>query len=198
MIWNQWKGVVAALVLVTAIAGTAGMLIRGSLATAMAGQAENNRASTPARLELAALDPQAPAEPRSTQAGRKRSAQNEDDITIETVPPVVVKTVPQAGASDVDPDLREIRVTFSKAMVDKSWSWSTLSRDSFPKVIGEIHYLPDRRTCVLPVKLEPGRTYATWINSDRFTNFKDTDHRTAVPYLLVFQTRSSPATETRP
>ena len=45
-----------------------------------------------------------------------------------------------------------------------------------------------KRTCVLPVKLEPGKTYAIWLNSQKFGNFKDTDGRSAVPYLLVFRT----------
>ena len=53
-----------------------------------------------------------------------------------------------------------------------------------------IHYEKDRRTCVLKVKLEPGKTYAIWLNSDKFTNFKDADGRPAVPYLLVFQTKN--------
>jgi RNA polymerase sigma-70 factor (ECF subfamily) len=42
---------------------------------------------------------------------------------------------------------------------------------------------------VLPVKLEPGKTYAIWVNSGEFGNFKDTDGRSAVPYLLVFKTK---------
>jgi hypothetical protein len=52
-------------------------------------------------------------------------------------------------------------------------------------------YEKDKRTCVLKVKLEAGKTYAIWVNSDRFTNFKDADGRPAVPYLLVFQTRKA-------
>ena len=57
-------------------------------------------------------------------------------------------------------------------------------RDGKPK------YLADKRTCVLPVKLEPGKTYAIWVNSgDKFTNFKDAGGRTAVPYLLTFKTK---------
>ena len=41
----------------------------------------------------------------------------------------------------------------------------------------------------MKVKLEPGRTYAIWVNSEKFGNFKDADGRSAVPYLLVFQTK---------
>jgi hypothetical protein len=112
-----------------------------------------------------------------------------DDVTLESVPPVVVKTVPEAGASEVDPELTEIKVTFSKEMQDGTWSWSTLSKESFPKVEGMPKYLADKRTCVLPVKLQPGKTYAIWVNSEKFGNFKDTDDRSAVPYLVVFKTK---------
>jgi RNA polymerase sigma-70 factor (ECF subfamily) len=111
------------------------------------------------------------------------------DLDIASVPPVVVKTVPEAGSADVDPSLTEIRVTFSKKMTDGSWSWSTVTQDSFPTLNGKPKYLEDGRTCVLPVKLEAGRTYGTWLNSNKFGNFKDTDGRSAVPYLLVFRTK---------
>jgi RNA polymerase sigma-70 factor (ECF subfamily) len=103
--------------------------------------------------------------------------------------PVVVKTVPQAGDDAVDPDLKEIRATFSKDMEDGNWSWTTAEEGDYPKTTGKISYDKDKRTCVLPVKLEPGKTYACWLNSQNFHNFKDTDGRPAVPYLLVFQTK---------
>jgi RNA polymerase sigma-70 factor (ECF subfamily) len=112
-----------------------------------------------------------------------------DEVTLESVPPVVVKTVPEAGAADVDPKLTEIKVTFSKDMQDGSRSWATVSKESFPGADGKPRYLADKQTCVLPVKLEPGRTYAVWVNSEKFGNFKDPDGRSAVPYLLVFKTR---------
>jgi RNA polymerase sigma-70 factor (ECF subfamily) len=112
-----------------------------------------------------------------------------DEVTLESVPPVVVKTVPEAGAGEVDPKLTEIKVTFSKDMQDGTWSWATLSEESFPKLNGKPKYLADKRTCVLPVKLEPGKTYAIWVNSEKFKNFKDVDGRSAVPYLLVFKTK---------
>ena len=36
-----------------------------------------------------------------------------EDLTVATAPPVVVKTVPQAGAADVDSGLKSISVAFS-------------------------------------------------------------------------------------
>jgi hypothetical protein len=121
--------------------------------------------------------------------GLARAASLADDVTLESVPPVVVQTVPRAGTSEVDPKLTEIKVTFSKDMQDGSWSWATLSKKSFPNVDGKPRYLADKRTCVLRVKLEPEKTYAIWVNTEKFGNFKDTEGRSAVPYLLVFRTK---------
>jgi hypothetical protein len=111
------------------------------------------------------------------------------EITLESAPPVVVKSVPEAGASDVDPGTTEIQVKFSQPMQDGSWSWSTASKETFPQTTGKPKYLDDQRTGVLPVKLEPGRTYAIWLNSQRFRNFKGANGQSAVPYLLVFKTK---------
>lgn len=110
------------------------------------------------------------------------------EISLESAPPVVVKTVPVAGATDVDPALAEIKVTFSKAMQDGSWSWSTWGEENFPEMIGTPRYLPDGRTCVITVKLKPDKFYATWLNSEKFKNFKDTGGRSSIPYLLTFTT----------
>lgn len=112
-----------------------------------------------------------------------------DDVTLDSVPPVVIKTVPEAGGNDIDPKLTEIKVTFSKDMQDGSWSWSTLSKESFPEMSGKPKYLADKRTNVVPVKLEPDKTYAIWLNSAKFGNFKDAKGQSAVPYLLVFKTK---------
>jgi hypothetical protein len=111
------------------------------------------------------------------------------DISVATTPPVVVKTVPAAGDTGVNAKTTEIQVTFSKVMHDGSWSWATVSQESFPKMDGKPKYLADGKTCVLPVKLEPGKTYAIWINSEKFKNFKDQTGKPAVPYLLVFETK---------
>jgi len=108
---------------------------------------------------------------------------------IDSVAPVVVKTVPEAGSKEVSPGEAEIRVTFSKQMTDKSWSWSSAWKDSVPETVGKPGYEADHKTCVLKVKLEPNRTYGYWINSQNFHGFKDQQGHAAVPYLLVFRTR---------
>lgn len=113
----------------------------------------------------------------------------DDNPSPATAPPVVVKAIPEAGTDGVDPALTEIKVTYSKDMMDHSWSLSTWGTDTFPPTTGKPHYLPDKRTCVLPVHLKSGKMYAIWLNSGNFGNFKDTAGNSAVPYLLVFETK---------
>lgn len=48
------------------------------------------------------------------------AAANAADVNVRTRPPSVVKTVPQAGDTAVDPSLREVRVT---PMLDKDGKW---------------------------------------------------------------------------
>jgi hypothetical protein len=112
-----------------------------------------------------------------------------DDQTLFEQPPVVVETFPVSGARDVPPGEAEIRVRFSKPMTGGSWSWSTAWENSTPEFIGKPRYEADGRTCVVKVKLEPGRSYAWWLNSDKFKNFTDRAGQPAVPYLLIFQTK---------
>ena len=76
---------------------------------------------------------------------------------------------------------------FSKPMQDGSWSWT--GSDYMPETVGKPRYLSDGRTCVLTVKLEPGRTYLIGINSPSHRNFKDREGRPAMTYLLAFETK---------
>ncbi|MEI9961730.1 MAG: DUF4019 domain-containing protein [Limisphaerales bacterium] len=108
--------------------------------------------------------------------------------SIDAMPPVVVKTIPEAGTSNVSPGEVEIKVTFSKEMRDHSWSWSSVWKDSTPDFIGDPKYDANHKTCSVKVKLEPNKTYGFWLNSQNFHNFKDAQGHAAVPYLLVFQT----------
>src|SRR5689334_13850492 len=112
-----------------------------------------------------------------------------EEITLDTARPVVIRCVPESGSTAVDPSLTEIRVTFSKEMRPAAWSWAMIDQESYPGTKEPPKYLDDKRTCVLPVKLQPGKTYAVWINTEKLLNFKDTKGLVAVPYLLVFKTR---------
>jgi RNA polymerase sigma-70 factor (ECF subfamily) len=106
------------------------------------------------------------------------------------ISPVVVTTVPASGSNGVSSALAEIRVTFSKEMANGSFSVVQVSSrpDAFPKIAGPPSYDASHRTLILPVKLEPGKTYELGFNNEQFRNFTDTMGHSAVPYRLVFRT----------
>lgn len=110
--------------------------------------------------------------------------------SINSMPPVVVKTFPESGSKAVAPGIVEIKVVFSKKMRDKSWSPSDAWQNSTPEVTGEPAYDADHKTWRMKVKLEPGKTYGYWLNSQKFANFRDIQGHSAVPYLLIFETKS--------
>ena len=111
------------------------------------------------------------------------------ELSIEGLPASVIKTAPVCGDTAVPSVTSEIRITFSKGMMDKSWSFTQLSPETFPEIVGEPRYLADGRTCVITVKLKPNKTYIIWLNSKINLNFRDTTSKPAVPYLLVFKTK---------
>jgi hypothetical protein len=101
---------------------------------------------------------------------------------------MVIQTIPEAGARNIDPALTELRVTFSKPMREGSWSWTAWGEENFPEKTGQPKYLEDGCTCVLPVRLQPRHVYAVWLNSEQHHDFKDRAGQSAVPYLLIFET----------
>ena len=101
--------------------------------------------------------------------------------------PSVVSTSPKTADREVDPSLTEIRVTYSKPMMNGSWSWC-YDPDGLTTT-GAPHYEADGKTCVLPVKLEPGKTYTISLNSKSYHNFRDATGQPAIPYVLQFRTR---------
>lgn len=112
-----------------------------------------------------------------------------EEPSVKSLAPSVVKTIPESGTTNVDSaGTTQIQVTFSKVMMDGSWSWSQLTDETFPNIKDKPRYLDDAKTCVVDVELQPKKTYVIWLNSEKFRNFKDSDGNPAVPYLLVFQT----------
>lgn len=112
------------------------------------------------------------------------------EISVASLPPSVVSTVPRCGDIAVSPGLTEVSVTFSKDMkvTGHCWSWCGVRDDTFPERTAPTRFLDDKRTCVMTVALQPEKTYAIWINTDEFHSFQDPEGHTAVPYLLVFRT----------
>ncbi len=183
------------LTLATTLAAVAGLAVWGAVAVAEQSPDGNAPALLPDAsrahplLALAAIA--STGNPAETRTQREEGKDQSEPAVPDDLPPVVINIEPKVGAKDVDPGLREIRVTFSKKMRDKSWSWTEGNVYSVPKLDGKVHYEYDQRTCVMPVKLEPGKTYVLGINSERFRNFKDIGGHSALPYLLIFHTKAA-------
>jgi hypothetical protein len=75
--------------------------------------------------------------------------------SIQDLPPVVVKTIPESGSADIPPGEYEIKVTFSKEMTDGSWSWCSAWDDSEPTGLEKPHYEADLKTCAIKVRNGP-------------------------------------------
>jgi hypothetical protein len=108
--------------------------------------------------------------------------------TESAVQPVVVSTSPQAFSNDIESSLGEITVTFNQPMLDESWSWIGGGK-TYPKTPGEPSYDPNRQSCSLPVKLEPGKVYWVGINSPSNPNFKSEAGIPAQRYVILFSTK---------
>ena len=107
----------------------------------------------------------------------------------DDVPPKVVGTVPATGDRSVDPSLTAMSVTFDEPMRDGNWSWAYTTKETFPETTGQPSYQDNYTRNVLPVRLEPNTEYEVWINSAKFTGFKDQAGNPSQPYKLVFKTR---------
>jgi RNA polymerase sigma-70 factor (ECF subfamily) len=105
--------------------------------------------------------------------------------------PRVVALAPSDGAVSVDPALAELRATFDRPMAD-GWSWVMESPESFPAMTGKASLTADGREAVLPVRLEPGKSYVLWLNSERFQGFRDRDGAVLAPVRWAFTTRPAP------
>jgi len=115
--------------------------------------------------------------------------------TLLAEPPKVVKAVPDHGAKDVDPALKEFRVTFDQPMSTGGMS-VVRGGPSFPKIVGKPRWVDDR-TLVMTWQLEPDHDYWLSINSGRFTNFRSRLGESAVPYPISLRTgkRAGPTAE---
>jgi hypothetical protein len=103
--------------------------------------------------------------------------------------PVVVSMTPANQATDVDAVTREIRITFDRPMIDKSWS-VLRAGGAFPEIAGRVAYDAEKRVLTIPVRLKPGTLYRFALNGPGHFGFRAADTR--APLLRVeawFRTR---------
>lgn len=107
-------------------------------------------------------------------------------------PPRIVATAPAMGATDVDPALGEIIVTFDQDMAG-GFSWTGGGPD-YPKLREGVRpFWRNRRTCVLPISLEPARYYRVGINSKSHRNFRSAAGVSCRPSAIYFTTQGADA-----
>jgi hypothetical protein len=102
--------------------------------------------------------------------------------------PKIISSKPENGATDVDPGLTEITVTFDQDM-EGGMSWTGGGPEYPRSPEGAKAEWRGKRTCVFPVKLESGHHYRVGINSPSFRNFRSAGGESAEPASISFTTK---------
>ncbi|HVA45926.1 MAG TPA: M56 family metallopeptidase [Pirellulales bacterium] len=148
----------------------------------------------PSRLAIVAtavlLLPMAPGAGDRPAAIAQEAAAPADNAKPKDAHPRMVKSSPPQGATGVDPALKEISVTFDRDM-EQGMSW-TGGPPLFPPVDKSRQARwADKRTCVLPVKLEAGAFYRLGINSSSHQNFRRKGGAAAAAAAIYFSTKGA-------
>ncbi len=103
--------------------------------------------------------------------------------------PTIVKMIPENGeAFLIAAKIKQLSITFDQDMDTKSTGWGK-GGEYAPEIVGEAKWT-NKRTCLLPVKLEPGRTYLLEINSSEDSEFLSEEGLPLPPSDLIFETAS--------
>jgi hypothetical protein len=103
--------------------------------------------------------------------------------------PTVLSMTPANGATDVDPGLTEITITFDRRMNRGGYSFVG-GGPTFPKVTGSPTWSEDGMTVTLPVLLVPDHRYEFRLNGGRFRDFKSLAGVPLASVRVVFSTRA--------
>ncbi|QQE10494.1 Ig-like domain-containing protein [Planctomycetota bacterium] len=103
-----------------------------------------------------------------------------------TEPPKVVSITPEDGSQGVDPNTKEIVITFDQPM--SGGRSVTGGGDAFPEINGQLQWR-DEKTFVMPVKLKANHTYQFGVNSPSHQNFKSRYGKPVQWRRVSFKTR---------
>jgi hypothetical protein len=118
-----------------------------------------------------------------------------EQLNARTLVPKVVRYDPDNGAQNVSPAVTELRVTFDAPMGGGcSWCMAGDDDSDFPKgVQGEqVYWTEDKKTCVLPVALQPRMTYRLSLNAPGYINFQSEGGVPLEPVAYSFKTADNP------
>jgi hypothetical protein len=102
--------------------------------------------------------------------------------------PKVVSMTPPNGATDVDPNLKEIKVVFDRPMIDENWA-VVGGGPHFPEITGQVHYDKECKVFTMPVRLKPGWSYQFWLNRGKFNSFQSKEGVPLESVAVTFETR---------
>ena len=104
--------------------------------------------------------------------------------------PKIVKITPGNEATDIDPGVNAILVTFDRPMRDGCWSVVQVNPAFCPKITGKIHYDSTRTQLTIPVKLEPNHSYLLFLNLGSYNSFMSEQKYRLMDYRYTFRTGS--------
>lgn len=106
--------------------------------------------------------------------------------------PVVVKTVPELGATEVDPTLDSISVTFDRGM-DTGRKGGSGWKETLPPTddLRKSEWIDDR-TYTIPVSLSEGSYYQIYLKNDDHVGFYGVSGSIAQHAVIAFTTKGSP------
>ena len=131
----------------------------------------------------------ADGEPARTSAVYFTTQGASDELKRKASKPTIIGLEPKNGTKDVDPGLKELRVTFSVPMGD-GFSW-TGGGPQFPTIPEgkKPFWTDDHKTCILPVELKPGSEYRLGLNSPSHKNFQSSGGVPLEPISYTFSTK---------
>jgi hypothetical protein len=102
--------------------------------------------------------------------------------------PKVVSMTPANGATNVDPALTEIKVTFDQPMRNGSWAFVG-GGPNFPETADKPSYDKEYKVLTLPVRLKPNWEYHFSLNGGKFMAFASQEGIPLRPVPVTFKTR---------
>jgi hypothetical protein len=122
--------------------------------------------------------------------GEIRSRWKEESREMAARAPKIVSISPGDGAQGVDPELRYLRITFDRPMMDGSWG--VMQRGgNMPKITGQVFYDETKTVFTIPVQLAPETEYTVGLNSENALAFQDQEGNPLVPVTFRFRTGRS-------
>ncbi|MCL2645859.1 MAG: hypothetical protein FWD61_02510 [Phycisphaerales bacterium] len=111
------------------------------------------------------------------------------------VAPLILRMLPANGAVDVDPNTPFLMLRFNQKM-GNGFSWCQTDPDTFPpfddKYV-DARWLSEHTVALLPVRLEPNKTYFIGLNFSPFTGFRSDGANQPLPaYSYTFKTSNKP------